>query len=131
MALDGFPSARTKVARLVDLVLRLASDEWRLAKAEVSENLGHARLGATLLACAFGLGLVAVFVLSGAAVAGLAAAGLELWLSALIVGGALALMAAILIAIGVSNLKAKRLVPDRTLSNIQRDMEMVKEALNA
>jgi hypothetical protein len=115
---------------LLDAAARLIGHEWKLAKAEVSRNVGRAGVGAGLLASAFFIGTISVGVLAAAAVAALAAAGLELWLAALIVGGGLALIAGILAAIGLRKLSARQLIPARTLSNIQRDMDMLKEAAN-
>jgi hypothetical protein len=115
---------------LLDAAARLIGHEWQLAKAEVSRNVGRASVGAGLLAGAFFIGTIAVGVLAGAGVAALAAAGLELWLAALIVGGGLALIAGIMAAIGLRKLSARQLIPARTLSNIQRDMDMLKEAAN-
>ncbi|MEJ6389471.1 phage holin family protein [Gymnodinialimonas ulvae] len=125
------PSPLSHAARLLEAAAGMAKHEFRLARAEISENLGHARVGAALIGAAAMIALVAVFVLSVAAVAGLAAAGLPVWMAALIMGGALALIAGVLLALGLSKVKAKRLIPDRTLSNIQRDMQVLKEAANA
>ncbi|MEJ6392171.1 phage holin family protein [Gymnodinialimonas sp. 2305UL16-5] len=128
---QGSHTALSQAAQLLETAARLAGREWRLAKAEISENLGRAGIGLGLLAAAFILALVAAIVLAGAGVAGLVAAGFAIWLAALIVGGSLAFVTAILLGFGLRNLQSKRLIPNRTLSNIQRDMEMVKEAMNA
>ena len=110
---------------------RMARHEWRLAQVEIGENLRKAGVGIALIAAAALLGLVSAFALVGAGVAGLVAAGLPVWLAALLIGAAIALIAVAMALIGARRLKAKRLIPDRTLRNIQRDVEALKEALNA
>lgn len=128
---DDVPKPLASANTIARTLGRMVRREWRLAKAEISQNLSQASLGAALFVGAFAFGLVAVFVMSGAAVAGLAATGIALWLAALIVGALLAAIATLCAAIALSKLKAERLIPDRTLANVQRDMEIVKEALNA
>lgn len=124
-------SALSQAALLLETAGRMAGREWRMAKAEVGENLSRAGVGAALLAIARLVGLVALFVLSDAAVAGLVAAGFAIWLAALMIAGGLSLSAIVLVLIGLPNLKAERLIPNRTLSNLHRDMEVLKEAVNA
>lgn len=114
------PSVGDLVVQLTEQTGRLVHDEVAHAKAELREDLKHAGIGAGL---AGGAGILALFGLATllvAAVAGLALV-LEVWLAALIVAGALFLVA------GVAALVAKRQVaeagpPIRTVESVHQDV---------
>ncbi|MBY4892867.1 phage holin family protein [Rhodobacteraceae bacterium N5(2021)] len=111
--------------------VRILRKEASLAKAELSENLGRAGVALGLLVGAVVLALVALVTLAGAGVAGLVAAGWSVWLSALVVGGGLAVIAAIFATIGVRGLKPESLAPSRSIENVKRDFNVIKEQINA
>ena len=75
------------IHRLSDDSKRLVSDEVRLAKLEVGENVRQAGKGAMWLGVAFGVGVVALvaFTLLLATLIGRIAAG-HMWIGALITG---------------------------------------------
>src|SRR5215216_6502269 len=75
------------IHRLGDDSKRLVSDEVRLAKLEVGENIRQAGKGAMRLGVAFGVGVVAMvaFTLLLATLIGRIAAG-HMWIGALITG---------------------------------------------
>lgn len=110
-------------------VSNLIRKEFDLARAELSENLNRAAVAIGLLVGALIVALVALNVLAGALVAGIAELGLAPGWSALLVGGAMALFAAVMVAKGVRDLKLVSLAPTRTAKNIRRDTEAVKETL--
>lgn len=113
---------------LVDHVGRLVSNEGRLLKAEL--NQGVSKLAGGLVLVVFGalLGSAALLILLMAAVTALAQV-MPAWAASLIVGGAVALVAIVLVLSGLNRLKAKTLVPDRTLASVSDDMRMAREHL--
>lgn len=109
----------------------LLQNELSLAKAEIRENVSRAGTGIAFLVIAVVLALVALNVLASAAVAWIAAAGLSVGLSALIVGGLLLAIAAVFVVTGRNRLSAEALNPDRTVANVKRDVAAMKEATHA
>lgn len=110
-------------------ISNLVRFEVDLARAEVSENLKTAGVAIGLLVGAVVLALTALNVLAAALVAALAEAGLGAGWAALIVGGALAIIAFILMSKGKSDLKLTSLAPTRTARNVRRDADAVKETV--
>lgn len=108
------------VRDLVGQVSRLIRHEIQLARAEVGEKASQAESGITMLAFALVLGLGAVVILLFGAVDALSMK-MAPWLAALIVGGVAALVALILMAKGKSNLKARNLMPKRTIESMRDD----------
>lgn len=106
----------------------MVRNEVGLARAEVSENVSRAGVAIGLIAGAIVIALVALNVLAAALVAALTEAGLDAGWSALIVGVVLAVIAFVLIGKGVNDLKLSSLAPTRTVKNVKRDAEAVKEA---
>lgn len=118
-------SIRDLLKRLGDEFIALIRSELRLAGGEVRENLAEAAGALVLLAVGLMLVSVAMLCLLGAAVifvshyTGLLAAALIVGSIATIVGG-------IVIAAGVTRLKAADLAPKRLAANIRRDVETLK-----
>ncbi|MEO0486131.1 MAG: phage holin family protein [Pseudomonadota bacterium] len=111
-------------------VLRVINKELTLAKAEMSENLSRAVTAVVVLIAGGALSIFALAALVWAAAAGLMAAGLPAWGAALAVAGALAFAALAAIAWALRNLTAERLAPTRSLTNVQRDLGILKEAFD-
>jgi hypothetical protein len=111
-----------------ELVPRLVREELNLAKAELSDKGRHAGAGAGLFA---GGGLFAFFgiaVLITAAVLGLAEA-VPAWASALIVGAALLVLAAVSALVGRSQVKrAVPPIPTEAVDSTKQDVQAVKES---
>jgi hypothetical protein len=105
------------VSQLADL----ARTEGQLARAEISEKMTLAANGLGLIVGGAILLMPALVVLLEAAVAALVDNGIAPYWAALIVGGACLLLGLILLLIGVSRLRAGRLVPDKTIQQLQRD----------
>jgi hypothetical protein len=110
-------------------VSNLVRKEIDLARAETSENLTRAATAIGFLAGALIVALVALNVLAAALAAALTELGLDAGWAALIVGGALALVALLMVSKGVKDLKLSSLAPTRTAKNVQRDTDVVKERL--
>lgn len=134
MASDPKESASTAglLSDLLGHVQGMVRNEVNLARAEISESVNRVVSSAVLLIVAIVIGLTALDVLAGAAVAGLAqSTDLSPGLAALIVGGLLSAIALILALRGRSNLKFSNLAPTRTARNVRRDANTVKEIYNA
>lgn len=107
----------------------LVRKEFDLARTEVSENVTRAGIAIGLLAGALVVALVSLNVLAAALVAAIAELGLAAGWAAVIVGGLLAIVAFAMVAKGVNDLKAHSLAPTRTVKNVRRDAEAVKESI--
>jgi hypothetical protein len=83
-----------------------------------------------MLAVAALLAIVALTCLAGAGVAGLILSGLPPWAAALIVGLALAAFAVVVASRGIAALRPARLAPVRSLQNLRRDVETLKEMVS-
>lgn len=121
-------SAGSLLSETLSNVSGLVRSEVDLARAEVSENVNRAGVALGLIAGAAIIALVALNVLAAALVAGLAEAGVDAGWSALIVGALLGLIAYLLIAKGVNDLKLSSLAPTRTVEKVQRAAAAVKDA---
>lgn len=126
---NGKDAGRGPGAMMADVlagISRLVQGELALARAEAAERLDSARQAVIKVAIAVVLGITAINVLAGAAVAGLVALGLApLWASSL-VGGVL-----LLLALGFSQQAARLLRgagsrPKRSGASIKRDVETLQ-----
>ena len=105
------------VSQLADLM----RTEGQLARAEISEKMTLAATGLGLIVGGAILLMPALVVLLEAAVAALVDNGIAPYWSALLVGGACLLLGLILLLIGVSWLRSGRLMPDKSIHQLQRD----------
>jgi hypothetical protein len=125
--------ARSLPDIFADLVRRLANlmrTEAHLARVEVAEKInGMATSFVTLLIGAT-LVIPGLVVLLQEAVAALIDAGYARTASALIIGGVALVIGFILIALGLRGLRSDRLVPTRTLGQLQRDTAVVKQQVS-
>lgn len=109
----------------------LIGQEMELARAEVGLQVSKATRGAALFGAAAAIGLAGLGALTACAVLALALT-LDAWLSALIVGAALLVVAGVAAAIGRARLKAiTPPVPERALEGVRRDIEVVQEGVQA
>jgi hypothetical protein len=108
-------------ADLVNQFTALVRKEGQLARAEISEKIDEIGIALGLVVGGAVLLIPALVILLQAAVAGLAALGLAVGWGSLIVGGVALVIGLALLAVGVNRLKAARLVPDKTLEQLQRD----------
>ena len=100
--------------------------EGRLIRSEISDKLTQVQLaGGSLAAGAICL-LVALIILAGALVTALAKVMDPAW-AALLVGVAIAVIGALLLAAGKKSLEGVNLAPERTLTQLQKDGQLVKE----
>jgi len=119
------------VGEILTNLSELIRNEINLARAEVSENMSRALTAIGLLVGAIVIALVALNVLAAALVAALAAAGLAGGWAALLVGCALAIIAALLVRKGTNDLRMSSLAPTRTAADIKQSARTIKEKYNA
>lgn len=101
--------------------------ELDLFRAEMQQSLNQAVAAIGMIATGAVLLLVSLNVFAAAFVVWLTEAGVGPGWSALIVGGVLAIIAVILVVAGKNKLKLVNLAPTRTVKNVQRDAETLKE----
>ncbi len=126
------PQERSTPALMGDLlehVTELVRKEVQLFRAEMSEKSTQAMVAAGSVLAGAVIALTALNVLAAALVAALTKAGIPGAWSAVIVGGALAILAFILAKKGLDNLKATSLAPTRTARSASRDASMVREKI--
>ncbi len=109
-------------------ISNLVRKEIDLARAELNENMNKAGVAIGMIVGGVVVALVALNVLAGALVAGLAELGIEEGWAALIVGLILAAVAFGLAKKGAGDLKLSSLAPTRTARNVREDTHAVKEA---
>jgi hypothetical protein len=112
---------------LVDQLTTLLKNEARLARTEVSEKIGHIAGGVAFVAIGAVVAIPALVILLQAIVAALVRAGLAIDLSSLIVGGLTLVIGILLLISGMNRIKGENLVPQKTIHQLQRDAQVVKQ----
>lgn len=108
----------------------LAGKEFALFRAEMASNtLGIVKSAVMFLAAAV-FAVAALIWLTQALVDGIDVFLQRKWLSALIVGGLLAVIAGVLAMIGKNMLSASSLAPNRTVTSLRRDGEVLTQRVN-
>ena len=102
------------VTGLVADIGHLVRQELRLAQAEASEKLEQAQTGAYAVITGLLVAFCALLILLQALVIALTKV-MPAWAASLSVGVVLALIAFVLIRQGAKNLRARNLIPERTL----------------
>ena len=115
------------VSELTRETSELVRKEMELARLETSQAFSRIETGVSSMAIGGVVALGGFFVLLAAAVLGLDVVVQKPWLSALIVGGAVVVLGAVLLAVGKSRLTD--LTPEHTLHSLRRDTELVQEHL--
>ncbi|GGO45555.1 Putative Holin-X, holin superfamily III [Streptomyces sp. WMMB 714] len=101
--------------------------EMRLAQAEMKEKGKRAGFGGGMFGGAAIMGLLALWSLVFAAIAGVALV-LPVWAAALIIGGGLLLVAGVLALAGKKQFgSATPPKPERTIDSVKADVEAIKE----
>ncbi|WP_447895234.1 phage holin family protein [Vreelandella sp. GE22] len=111
-------------------VTDLVRNEAELAKAEVSEKTHQAMTGLAAIAIAGAVIFAGFLVLLAAAVFLLneiLPPDMTPWLSAAIVGVVVAVVGMIMLSVGLNKIKARSLMPQRTMQSLQRDKTLAKE----
>jgi len=112
---------------LIGQVTTLFRVEAQLARTEVSDKIAHAATGMGIAVVGAVLAMPALVILLQAIVGMLVRAGMVFPLAALIVGGSTLIIGILLLIAGIERLKGTKLTPERTIHQLQRDAEMVKQ----
>jgi predicted phage tail protein len=104
----------------------LVKSEIALAKAEIADRVATKAMGGVWMVMAGGVLLLAVAIALEAAIFAIAATGIALHWSCLIVAGAMLVLSLILFLIGRSSLNAS-LAPERSLRQLNRDVATARE----
>jgi hypothetical protein len=108
---------------LVRQEVDLARTELTQKASRAARDLGFLAVGGLVVYAGF-LGLLA------AAALGLVAAGLDAWVAALLVGGVVAVVGAVLVQRGLSALKREELAPRQTVETLKEDARWAKEQVS-
>jgi hypothetical protein len=131
-AVRGRPALATLFSDLWRETATLVREEAELAKTEISHKTDQALAGVGLIAAGGAVifaGFLALLVAAANALLPMLPAEHALWLAPLIVGGVVIVIGFIALASGRSDLKARSLVPSRSLRSLRRDGRIVKEHL--
>jgi hypothetical protein len=115
------------VTDIVSQFTSLVSNEFRLARAEVSYNVSRAGTGLALIIGGAVLLIPALVIVLNAAVQAMVANGFAEHWAALTVGGIAFLSGLIVVLVGVSRIKPNALMPSRTMEQIRRDAAMAAQ----
>lgn len=105
----------------------LVRKEIELAKLEISENIAALKSGAVKMALAVPLLFGGFLILLVGAVFALDTVLHRPWLSALIVGTAVALVGLAALLLGRSDIGKEEIVPQRSMASLREDKEMLQE----
>ncbi|ABV95889.1 protein of unknown function DUF1469 (plasmid) [Dinoroseobacter shibae DFL 12 = DSM 16493] len=119
------------LSELMQHLRGLVEAEIALARAEIRRKLSDAGTGVTLVLCAIPLALVGLGLILTALVGALLALGWPLWLAALVPGAVCLVLAALLALVGKSRLSVAALTPQKILSHVRKDLQMLKETTHA
>jgi hypothetical protein len=122
-------STPTLMSDLINHVTELVRKEIQLFRAEMNDKATHVVVALGSIIAGVVIVLTALNVLAAALVAALTSAGIPAAWSAVLVGGALAIVGIVLANRGIANLKAQKLAPERTARATVRDAGMVKEKI--
>ena len=111
----------------VEQLGKLVQNEAQLARAEISQKVTQAGIGAAYVVGAGILAIPVLVVLLIALALGLAQLGLSPVAAHLIAAGIGALVSGILAMVGMSYLKPENLKPKVTIQQVGRDVETAKE----
>ena len=117
------------IGDLLQQTSTLVRKEVQLARAELNEKLAVMGAAAASIGVAAALLMAALVIILQAIVALLVTFGLATWLSGLIVGVVVAIIAYVLLRGGINRMKAANLTPDRTVNQVSRDATLAKEAV--
>ncbi|EAR21042.1 phage holin family protein [Nitrococcus mobilis] len=120
------PSIMRLFSDLLQETTSLVHNEASLVRAEISQKVVQVQTGAVSLIIGAVFGIPALTVLLVAGVLGLTHV-LAPWLSALIVGGAAAIVALIFLMVGRAKLNAKQLAPEHTAASLKEDRRLIQE----
>jgi Putative Actinobacterial Holin-X, holin superfamily III len=113
------------VAELTNELSRLVRQEMELARRDVSSRLSQAGRGAGMVAAGGSLALGGLLVVLAAIVLALAAAGLDSWVAALIVGVGTLGIGYLIVKAGLTRVTRTSIVPAGAIESIKEDAKWV------
>lgn len=113
------------VRQLTSDVTSLFTKEISLARSEMRESVQEAKAGVVAMTGGGVVLLAGLIVLLMAGVYGLATVW-PLWLSALVVGGVVAIIGAVMLKSGQSKIQPKSFKPERTIHEMEKDRESIQ-----
>jgi putative superfamily III holin-X len=115
---------------VIDQSSALLRKEAALARAELSEKISQVGVGLGLIVGGSVLLTPALVILLQTAVSALIEQGIlaQPW-SALLVGGVALVIGVILLLVGINRLRAEKLVPAKTIHQLQRDVSVAKQQM--
>ena len=123
--------ARAEATRVGEGLITLARQELELVKAEMSQKGKKAGAGAGLIGVAGGIGLLAGGALTAFLILALDGV-MPNWLSALLVGAAYAVVAAVLLSVGKNRVQETGpLVPEQTVNSVKEDVQWAKTQIGS
>lgn len=120
------PALSTHLKSLLLSTTRLFQQELELARLELREKIDQLAQAALSSLFAAGLLIAGMSLLCASLTLALALT-MPLWLACLLVGGAAFVVGLLIFGLVRSALQPERLVPDRTLDQLKRDMRLGKE----
>ena len=105
----------------------LVRQEVELAKTELSQKASRAARDIGVLAVGGLVAYAGFLALLAAVTLGLVAAGLDAWLAALLVGGVVGAVGAVLVRRGLGALKREELAPRQTVETLKEDAQWAKD----
>jgi uncharacterized membrane protein YqjE len=127
VARDSTKPLTSVLTQVFSEVAYLLQTEIRLAKAEMSENIGRAANGGAFIGAGAVFALAGLFVLLLGAVRWLAVAGLPEQWGFTLVGGVVVVLGVVVLMKGIRNIRASSLVPERTVGQMRADFSVLKE----
>jgi hypothetical protein len=106
---------------------KLVGNEFALARAEIADKAGQAGRAAAMIGSGAVLMIPALIVLLFAAASALIKSGLSDPVAYLCVGAGAAVLAGILIAVGLNRLSGDAMKPSITLQQVEKDKMAAKE----
>lgn len=116
---DLFSELATETSTLIRQEVALAQAEMTQKATKIGKDVGYLVVGGTIANAA-------LLAIVGAVIVGLAHF-ISLWLSALIVGIVIAIVAGILISMALKSLKETNLKPKETVETLKEDAKWLKE----
>lgn len=114
------------VSDLTREITTLFRQEIGLLKSEMSEKIGQTQSGVVSLIIGGAVAYAGLLILLFAAVLGLALF-MDGWLAALLVAVVVMIIGMSMIAKAKSNLKAQNLIPQKTVDQLKRDQDVVRQ----
>ena len=122
----GDKSISALISNLTEEISTLFRQEVGLVKTEMSEKAGQAQSGLMSMIIGGAVAYAGLLILLFAAVLGLALY-MDAWLAALIVAGVVLIIGISMVGKGKSDLKARNLMPRKTMDSLRSDKRLTQE----